>query len=135
MKLQDRFTYDPTLLGLEGLYEPLGPDSFLIDSKNIMVADQIVTTGDTYFLIERDELKKVGATFVKLLDCFYYLDMVYLLVVETDSGVVRLLNHTLENGLAICKWKLVDTFSVEMMLDKKYGRDSGTQASNQIEFI
>ena len=135
MRLQDRFNYDPTLLGLDGLYEPLSPDSFLVDSKCIMVADQIITTGDTYFLVERDENKKVDVTFVKLLDCFYYLDMVYLLVVDTVSGVVRLLNHTLENGLTICKWKLVDTFSVEMMMDKKYGRNNEPNASNRIQFI
>ena len=122
MRLQDRFKYDPTLLGLEGLYEPLIPDSFLIDSKCILVADQILTTGDTYFLIERDWSMKLGATFVKFLDAFYYLDMVYLLVVDIVSGVVRLLNHTLDNGLTICKWKLVDTFSIEMMMDKKYNR-------------
>jgi hypothetical protein len=135
MKLQDRFPYDPTLLGLEGLYEPLGTDSFLIDSKCVMVADQIVSTGDTYFLIERDENKKVGATFVKLLDAFYYNDMVYLLVVDTVSDVVRLLNHTLDNGLTTCKWKIVDTFSVEQIMDKKYNRKIEPNASNQIEFI
>lgn len=99
MRLQDRFKYDPTLLGLEGLYEPLGIDSFLIDSECVMVADQIISTGDTYFLIERDRNKKVGATTVKLLDAFNYIDMVYLLVVDTVIGVVRLLNHALDNGL------------------------------------
>ena len=55
MRLQDRFKYDPTLLRLEGIYEPLGIDSFLIDSICIMVADQIISTGDTYFLVERDD--------------------------------------------------------------------------------
>ena len=135
MKLQDRFKYDPTLVGLEGKYEAVGDDGFLIVSKCIMVADQIITTGQTYFLVERDEQKNPSATFVKLVDCFYFQDMVYLLVVDAVSGVVRLLNHTLENGLTICKWKLVDTFSVEQMLDKKYGSNREPNASNQIPII
>ena len=64
-----------------------------------MVADQIITTGDTYFLIEKDTNKNLSATFVKLLDCFYYQDMVYLFLIDTVSNEVKLLNHTLENGL------------------------------------
>jgi hypothetical protein len=122
MRLQDRFKYDPDLEGLEGIYESFGTDSFLIDSECVLVADQIITTGDTFFLIERDWSKKLGVTFVKLLDCFYYVDKFYLLVVDTVSDEVKLLNHTLLNGITTCTWKIVDTFSIEMMMDKKYNR-------------
>ena len=119
MKLQDRFPYDDTLLGLEGKYQPIGDDGFLINSNCIMVKDHVVKTGSTYFFFEDNERKAVRATAVKLVDAFYYLDMVYLLLIDVFCGQVRLLNHTLDNGLTLCKWKLVDTNSVETLMDAK----------------
>ena len=84
-----------------------------------MVKQHIVKAGSTYFFFEHDDKKNVSATAVKLIDCFYYLDMIYILIVDVFSGQVRLLNHTLDNGLTLCKWKLVDTNSVETLMDAK----------------
>ena len=72
MKIQSRFPYDSTLLGLEGKFQPLGDDGFLINSNCIIVKDHIVITGQTYFLFERSESKKTKGTAVKLVDCFYH---------------------------------------------------------------
>ncbi len=119
MKLQDIFPYDGSLLSLEGKYQPLGDDGFLINSNCIWVKGHVVITGQTYFLFERIESKKTKGTAVKLIDCFYHHDMIYILVADLFSGQVMLKNHTLDNGQTTCKWKLVDTNSVETMLDAK----------------
>ena len=129
MKLQDLFPYDRTLLSLEGLYEPIGDDGFLIDSNCIWVRDQMVNKGDTYFLFSFDEQKNTTGTAVYLVDCFYHMDMFYLLVEDVFNHEVRLLNHTLDNGLTFCKWRLVDSYSVEKMMEEKYNNNSENMAS------
>jgi len=123
MKLQDRFPYDDTLLALEGKYQPIDNDSFLINSNCVWVQENIVKTGSTYFFFEDNE-NSVRGTAVKLVDAFYYLERVYLLIIDVFSGEVWLKSLPLEKEHTNCSWKLVDTNSVETMMDAKEKRSS-----------
>lgn len=118
MKLQDRFPIGDTLLALNGKYHPTGDDSFLINSNCVMVKDHVVKTGSTYFFFENNE-NSVRGTAVKLVDAFYYLGRVYLLIIDLFSGEVLLKRLPLEKDLKTCPWKLVDTNSIETMMDAK----------------
>ena len=124
MKLQDRFPIDDTLLALDGKYQPIGDDGFLINSKCIMVKQHIVSTGSTYFFFEHDDKKNVRGTAVKLIDAFFHFDYIYLLIIDLFNGQVQLVNTILDNRLSTCKWKLVDTNSVETMMDAKEKQSS-----------
>jgi len=126
MKLQDRFPYDDTLHGLEGKYQPIGNDGFLINSNCILVKDHVVKTGSTYFFFEDNENNAVRGTAVKLVDCFYYLDRVYLLIIDVFSGEVWLKSNPLEKDLT-CQWKLVDTNSIETMMDAKEKKSANNE--------
>ena len=119
MKLQDRFPYDDTLLGLDGKYQPIGNDGFLINSNCVMVEQHIVSTGSTYFFFEYDDQKNVSGTAVKLIDAFFHFDYIYLLIIDLFNGQVQLVNTILDDRLSTCKWKLVDTNSVETLMDAK----------------
>ncbi len=127
MKLQDKFPYDGSLLSLEGKYQPLGEDGFLINSKCIMVKQHIVSTGSTYFFFEHDDQKNVTATACKLIDVFFHFDYIYLLIIDLFNGQVQLVNTILDDRLSTGKWKLVDTNSVETMLDAKEKKSSGNE--------
>ena len=118
MRLQNRFQYDATLLGLEGKYEPIGNDSFLISSECVKVKQNVVTTGNTYFFVESDENQAVSATAVKLLDCFYFNGRVYLMLIDVFKGEVMLRNHKLDSGQK-CSWRLADTHFMNYLMDSK----------------
>ena len=120
MRLQDRFKYDPDQEGLEGRFEPIGNGSFLINLNCIWVIDQTLITGNTYFLFALDEEKETRGTAVDLIDCFYHHNMVYLLVKDVFTQEIKLLNHTVEIDFTICKWQLVDSYT----LDKKIEEES-----------
>ena len=122
MKLQDLFPYDRTQLDLEGKFEPIGSDTYLISSRCVWVHNQILVLGNTYFLFAFDEVKNSTGTAVDLLDCFYYHDMVYLLVEDVFTHEILLLNHTLDNDFTLCSWRLVDSYSVEKMIEGKYNK-------------
>jgi hypothetical protein len=120
MRLQDRFKYDPDQEGLEGRFEPIGNDSFIINLSCIWVKNQILIPGNTYFLFALDEEKETRGTAVDFIDCFYYHHMVYLLVKDVFTQEIKLLNHTVEIDFTICKWQLVDGYT----LDKKIEEES-----------
>ncbi len=119
MKLQDRFPIDDSLLGLDGKFETVGSASFLINSNCVMVKQHIVSTGSTYFFFEYDDQKNVTATAVKLIDAFFHFDYIYLLIIDLFNGQVQLVNTILDDRLSTCKWKLVDTNSIETLMDAK----------------
>lgn len=129
MRLQDLFPYDRTKLGFSGKFEPIGNDTFLINSTCVWVRNQILITGNTYFLFAFDEVFNSTGTAVDLIDCFSYLDTVYLLVEDVFSHEIRLLNHTLGNGITVCPWRLVDSYSVDKMIEGKYNKYYETRAS------
>lgn len=118
IRLQDRFPYDPTLLALDGKFEPVGDFSFLINFNCVMVKNHIVKIGSSYFFFD-NENKSVRGTAVKLVDVFYYLGRVYLLINDVFSGEVWLKSLPVENDLKTCPWKLVDTNSIETLMDAK----------------
>ena len=120
MKLQNRFEYDPTLLGIDGKYKPLRTDSFLLDMNCIQVKGHIVQTGETYFFLERKPTKSISTTFVKLIDVFFHDGDIYLMIIDLITGKVMLPSHALDNVQNKCQWKLVDSYSMEIMIDDKY---------------
>jgi len=120
MRLQDLFPYDSIILGLLQVYHGVGLDSFFINQPCIMVKDRIVTTGETYFLFTYDRERLVTARMVKLVDTFYYIDHVYLLLNDLLTDEVLLLNHALNKEQPTCKWKLID---VDTLRDILFAKD------------
>ena len=47
MRAQDKFSYDATVVGLNGIYHTIGENSFYINSKCILATEKIITTGKT----------------------------------------------------------------------------------------
>lgn len=120
MKLQDMFPYDRSQFEYDNKFSPIGSDTFLINSNCVWIRKSILVVGNTYFLFTFDEEKNTTGTAVDIVDCFYHHDMFYLLVEDVFTNEVRLLNHTLDNGLTMCSWRLVDGYTIDKMIEGKY---------------
>ncbi len=138
MRLQDFFPYDTIILGLLQVYHGIGMDSFFINQPCIMAQDNIITTGETYFLFSYDRNQLTSSSIVKLIDSFYYNDHVYLLLNDLLSDEVLLLNHALNKGHTRCKWKLFDVNTLRDILfakdEMKYPERSIHNNENLLEF-
>lgn len=124
MKIQDIFPYDSVILGLLKVYHGVGLDSFLINQPCIMVKNQVVTTGETYFLFEYSNSNITNARMVKLIDIFYFNEHVYLMLNDLLSGEVLLRNQPLNKDENRCKWKLFDVETLRNILFAKDGLHS-----------
>lgn len=119
MKLQDYFPYDSIILGLLQVYHGVGNDSFFINQPCIVAKDCIITTGETYFLLDYAFMPIVKTTMVKLVDAFYYNNQVYLFLVDVITDEVQLRSHALNKGQTICDWRLFDVKGFLEYLDEK----------------
>lgn len=120
MKLQDMFPNDRSQFEYDNKFSPIGSDTFFIDSNCVWIRKNILVIGNTYFFFTFDEEKNTTGTAVDIIDCFYHHDMFYLLVEDVFTNEVRLLNHTLDNGLTMCSWRLVDGYTIDKMIEEKY---------------
>lgn len=85
MKAQDRFPFDSTILGLNGIYHTIGSDSFFINSECILATDKIITIGKEYIIFGSPTETGSKMLDVTLVDCYFAEGIVYLIVQDLRS--------------------------------------------------
>lgn len=108
MKLQDRFPFNSTIVGVKDIYSTIGDDSHYINCPCIKAENQIIMTGRTYVLIKADANNTVNAFGVRLLDVFYHNENIYILLIDTESQKIMLVNQFIDCLDYHCSWKLLD---------------------------
>ena len=109
MTLQDHFPYDSTITGLDGVFHPVGNDSFFINSPCILAEDRIVSTSKIYWLAKNDGNHTIQIHAVRILDAFIYSQQYYLLIHDFEVDKVMLLCQFLDDlNDYYCGFRLID---------------------------
>ena len=105
---QNRYPYDATVLGLDGTYQVLDNNSFLVKSDCIASTGNIITVGKEYILFYSPKETGFKILDVVLVDCYYYEGLIHLIVRDIRSQRVFTIDHCLECPENDCTWVLVD---------------------------
>ncbi len=119
MKLQDLFPFNFTIAGVKDIYSTIGDDSHYINCPCIKAENQIIKTGKTYVLINANKNNTVYALSVKVLDVFYHNENIYVLLIDTESQKVMLLNQFMDCNDYHCSWKLIDWDYLQQKADER----------------
>jgi hypothetical protein len=123
MKAQDKYPYDSTILGLNGIYQTIGNDSFYINSHVILATDKIITEGKEYIIFDYSPDTGIKMSDVALNDCYYYEGLIYLIVQDIRSQEVFTIDQRLECPENDCTWILVDMDYLRDLMNAKAIRD------------
>lgn len=118
MKLQDKFPFDKTIVGLNNIYCAVGDHSHYINSESIQTPKKIISKGKHYLIASTPSQGTEAIVYrVKLLDAFYNNDYVYLFVMNIDTERVYIIDICVSCPEKESKWVL---FELE---DKRKLRD------------
>ena len=106
MSLQARFPYNKTIAEVQNVYIDNG-NSVYVNSPCIKARDHEITTGRTYVLISAEN-GTIQASSVELLDIFYHNQQIYLLLMDTESQIVKLVCQSVDATDYHCTWRLLD---------------------------
>ena len=113
---QNKYPYDETLLGLDGLYQVLDNNSFLIKLDCIASTDSVITVGKEYVLFYTNTEPRVKMSDVILVDCYYFEKVIHLIVRDIRSKRVFTISQLLESHQNDCRWVLIDlNFFIDRM--------------------
>jgi hypothetical protein len=115
MKLQDKYPYDSTILGLNGIYHTVGDDSFFFKSPCILSTNHLIKSGKTYIILDTPKAKGIKMYDVTLLDVFYKEGVINLIVREMLSHKKFNMKFSIDFTKDDCKWMLVD---LDYFIDK-----------------
>ena len=108
MNLQDKYPYDATILGVNGIFSTVGKNSFLINSPCIVAEDRTITREQNYILCGTPNGSDVEFNEINLLDVYYYDNSVNLIVKDLVAGITYTVTQCLECEEVPCFWMLVD---------------------------
>ena len=115
MKLQNKYPYDVSIVGLNGIFHSVGFDSFFINSECILATNQIITTGKTYVIVDTPTAKGVKMYDVKLVDVYFNAGVINMIVREMLSQKNFNMKLNIDCTKNDCKWMLVD---LDYFIDK-----------------
>lgn len=128
MKLQDRYPYDKALYGLNGIFTPVGINSFYVNSNCILANKKIITNGKSYLIASAsDEISEVIVREVTLMDVLFNKGFLFLFVLELKSNKNYILNLPIDCPDKNCDWvlselndraKLEDYMAIRSFCDK-----------------
>jgi hypothetical protein len=122
MKLQDKYKYDSTILGLENLYMVDYEGNFFINSPCIMATDKTIYTGRTYLLVDCSYGKNSRMSSVVLMDVYCEDYVIYLIVRDLLSQRIFNINLYIDDGEIRGLWVLIDMdFFIQRLKGGKYG--------------
>ena len=115
MKLQNKYPYDVSIVGLNGIFNSVGFDSFFINSECILATNHIITTGKTYVIVDTPTAKGVKMYDVKLVDVYFNAGVINMIVREMLSQKKFNMKLNIDCTKNDCKWMLVD---LDYFIDK-----------------
>ena len=115
MKLQNKYPYDVSILGLDGIFHSVGIGSFYINSECILATNHIITTGKTFIIVDTPTAKGVKMYDVKLVDVYFNAGVINMIVREMLSQKKFNMKLNIDCTKNDCKWMLVD---LDYFIDK-----------------
>jgi hypothetical protein len=115
MKIQDKYQYDASILGLNGIYHTVGCDSFFFNTPCILSTNHIITTGKTYIIVDTPTATGVKMYDVKLVDVYYKAGVINMIVREMISQKKLIIKYCVEGTELQCTWMLID---LDYFIDK-----------------
>ena len=128
---QNKYPYDATVLGLDGIYQVLDNNSFLIKSDCIASTGNVITIGKPYIVFDTPTETGVKMSDVTLVDCYYREGMINLIVRDIRSKRVFTISQRLECPKSDCRWVLIDiNFFIDRMNIKAIEDYCGCSGNN-----
>jgi hypothetical protein len=121
MKAQDRYPYDSASLGMDGIYQTIGNDSFLIKSDCIASTGNVITVGKEYLLFNSPNEPDIKMFYIILVDCYYSHGSINLIIQDLHSKKVFNISQRLD--CKDCTFILVSIDFIIGKLDKKIVQD------------
>ena len=115
MKLQNKYPYDVSILGLDGIFHSVGIGSFYINSECILATNHIITTGKTFIIVDTPTAKGVKMYDVKLVDVYFNAGVINMIVREMISQKKLIIKYCVECTEPQCTWMLID---LDYFIDK-----------------
>ena len=118
MKLQDKYPYDSSIVGLDGKFHSVGTDSFYINSECIQTPKKIINKAKQYLLASTSPQGADTIVHqVKLLDAYYSKGYVYLFVMDLQTDRVYIVDICMECPEDKCTWLLYDLKDYDKLKD------------------
>jgi hypothetical protein len=125
MKAQDKYLYDSAILGMNGIYQTIGYDSFYINVPSFILAtDQVLTIGMEHIIF--DTANEIGIKMIDviLVDAYNSEDTINLIVRDIRSQEEFTFTHCLECPEKECtNWILFDLDYLRDRMDAKAIKD------------
>jgi hypothetical protein len=118
MKLQDKYPYDSSIVGLDNVYHPIGAYSHYVNSEQIQIPHRIITKGKRYVIASISPHGSDAIVHkIRLLDVYYNKGLVYLFVMDLNSERVYIVDLCLECTEDKCQWVLYDLKDYDILKD------------------
>ena len=132
MKLQDKYPYDSTLLGLNNIFHTIGKKSFFINSDCILATNKIITIGKEYIIFVSPTETGLKMIDVILIDCYYREGIINLIVRNILSKRLFTIDQCLECPSNDCTWVIIDiNFFIDRMNAKAIQDYCSCSGNNQ----
>lgn len=118
MKLQDKYNYNSTILGLRNLYIASEDGSIFINHPCILTRDQTLIPDKTYLLITGFNPDGMYYSVVKFIDCYHDNVLLNIFVVDIYSKHSLRVQIDFNETKNECPWLLLDELSLKIVTDK-----------------
>lgn len=118
MKLQDLYPYDAAIWGLDGIYTPVGNDSFIINDQCITAKNNTITTGYTYVLAYPLTNGRTTIEEVELVDVYCDNILIHLVVKNVLFGNQFDVSLNVHETKLKCSFVLMDLKYVRSVIDR-----------------
>ena len=118
MKLQDKYNYDSTILGLNNQYIASKDGSFFVNHPSILIHDQTLIPDKTYLLITGFTPKGMYYSVVKFIDCYHDNVLLHIFILDIHSKEILNVQIDFNDTKNQCPWILLDESSLKMVTDK-----------------
>lgn len=117
MKLQDKYNYDSTILGLNNQYIASQDGTFYINHSCVLTLDQTLIPDKTYLLITGFNPDGMYYSVVKFIDCYHdnVLLNIFLVDIYSKQSLRVQIDFKTRNQ---CPWILLDELGLQMVNDK-----------------
>jgi len=120
MKLQDKFPFDPTILGLNKVYHTVGYHSHFINSDCIQTPKKIVTSGKKYRLVTTaDQVSDHIVQNIRLIEVLFIVRYLNMFVTDLESHRIYIIEIDTKYPEKQCDWVLFDWDAHEEINDFK----------------
>ncbi|WP_320112056.1 hypothetical protein [Draconibacterium orientale] len=118
MKLQNKYNYDSTILGLNNQYIASEDGTFYVNHPCILTGEQTLIPEKTYLLISGFNSDGMSYSVVKFIDCYHDNVLLHIFILDVNSQQILNVQIDFNENKSECPWILLDESSMKMVMDK-----------------